>query len=792
MKYAIRSIAKKPMFALIAIATLAIGIGANTAIFSLVNAVLLRPLPYAEPERLIGLRWNLSFLNLQDVKQNSSSFEAIAGVTLMPRDFTGGSEPLQAMAGLVTSDFFNVLGVQAALGRVITPEENNFGGERLVVLSHGFWKQIFNGDPGIIGRNVPLSGESFTIIGVLPPDFQPPRERPDIYISLPVGSPIAARARGVHFLRTYARLRPGSTITQAQSEMPAVERKLAEIDPAENRNRRITLMSLHERIVGESRRGLLVLFGAVGLVLLVACTNFANLLLARGAEREQEVVVRAALGARRGRIIRELLTESVIIAILGGAVGIALAVWGLDLLKLLGPQDLPRLDGVSLDFSVLGFTFLISLLTGVVFGLAPAWHASRADITGALKESGRSHTAGASRQRVRNLLVVAEIAIALVLLAGAGLLVRSLLELRNVAPGFDPTRTLSMRIELPETRYAEIPAQTQYRQSILDAVNSVPGLQAALVSEAPMSGRDLHHNFLIEGRPPVTPGEEPSLYSRNVMGDYFKTMGIRIVAGRDVTPDDRAGRPLVGVVNEAMAREYFQGVSPIGGRVRWARSDGPPQWFEIVGVAADVRTFGLDHPEEPAIYWPYAQQTQPWKRWMQIVVRTEGEPQAAVAIIKRQIWSVDPQVPVTRVTTMTETMVESYSTRRFQMLLLTVFSIIAVLLAAIGIYGVMSHAVTQRTHEIGVRMALGARRTDILGLVISRGALLITAGVALGLVASLALSRFIESLLFGVTAKDPGTFTIIVIILSLIALLACLLPAWRATKVDPMVALRYE
>ena len=791
MKYAIRTLVKKPLFTIIAVVTLAIGIGANSAIFSLINSVLLKPLPYTEPQYLVGLRSNLSFLNLQDVRATTKTLDSLSGMTMMPRDFTGGSEPVQALAGLVTPDFFKLLGVQPALGRLITPEENRAGGERVVVLTDSFWKQVLNGDPAVIGRSIPLSGENFTIIGVMAPDFLPPRDQPDIYMSLQVGYQVATEHRGVHFLRSYARLKRGVTLFQAQAEMPLIDRKLAEIDPAENKNRHIGLMPLQERIVGESRRGLMVLFGAVGLVLLVACTNFANLLLARASEREQEVVVRSALGAGRGRIIRELLTESVLLSFLGGAAGLVLAFWSLDLLKLLSPEELPRIAEVRLDGMVLAFTFVVSLITGVVFGLAPAWQASRASLTGALRESGRSLTAGRSRQRLRSLLVIAEIAIALILLAGAGLLIRSLFHLRSVAPGFNVEGLSTMRIELPESRYAQIPEQTRYRENILEAINTLPGAQAAMISEAPLTGRDLHHDFLIEGQQ-ITPGDEPSLYSRSVMGNYFKVMGMPLLAGRDLSPDDRAGKPAVGVVNQAMVSEYFHNDNPIGKRIRWARSGGPPRWIEIVGVVGDVRHFGLDRQEEPAIYWPYAQSDQPWKRWMEIVVRNDASGTQAIAAVKKQIWSVDPQVPITRIASMREVTGRSMATRQFQMLLLTLFSVIAVLLAAIGIYGVMSQSVTQRTHEIGVRLALGAQGRDILGLVIRRGAILTGAGVTIGFVASMALSRVIESLLYEVTGRDPATFLIVVGVLALIALIACLVPARRASRVDPIVALRYE
>ena len=476
IRYAVRTLIKNPGFLAVAVVTLALGIGANTAIFSVVNAVLLRPLPYPEPDRLITFRGNQSFLDLEDLRAQTQTLDSTSGITQLALDFTGGAEPVQALGGLVTPDFFKVLGAQPALGRVIEPGENRFGGERLVVLGHKFWQQQLHSDPGVVGRQIPLSGLSYTVIGVMPSGFRPPREDPDLYVSLTVAYPLGAQFRGVHFLQTYARLKPNVELAQAQTEMATIDRRLAEIDPGENKTRRTVLLSLHERIVGETRRSLLILFGAVGLVLLVACSNFANLLLARSAAREQEIVIRAALGAGRRRIIRQLLTESVVVALLGGIAGTVLALWGIELLLALKPEDLPRLEGVRIDGWVLTFTLGVSLLTGIVFGLIPAWQASRVNVAGALKESGRSATAGAARQRMRSVLVVAELAMAMVLLAGAGLLIRSLWQLRTVASGFDAKNVITMRIELPESRYREVPGQTQYRERVLEAINSIAGV----------------------------------------------------------------------------------------------------------------------------------------------------------------------------------------------------------------------------------------------------------------------------------------------------------------------------
>jgi putative ABC transport system permease protein len=699
---------------------------------------------------------------------------------------------VQVQAGLSTAGVFNVLGASPILGRTISAEEDQYGGERVVVLSYRFWQQQLGGDPGIIGKTIPLSANNYTVIGVLPQEFDAPRESPEVWVSLRVANPLAAKARGVHFLRTYWRLKPGVTIAQAQADVAAVDQRLEQQYPAENKGRRNKMMSLHERVAGDTRPALLMLFGAVGLVLLIACANFANLLLARATSREREIVIRAALGAGRNRLIRQLLTESVMLSLLGGACGLLLAMWGIDLLQTLKPANLPRLSTVSIDVWVLCFTLLLSLVTGLVFGLVPALNASRLDVNEALKEGGRSATAGAARHRFSNLLVVSELAVALVLLVGAGLLIKGFWRLRAVEPGFSTDHLLTMRIELPEARYKEIPKQTQFRERALEAINALPGVEAAMVSEIPLGGDSLFHNFLIEGRAPVSPGEEPELFSRTVGGQYFRTMKIPLLKGRDFTSQDREGSPLVGIINEEMARQYFRDENPIGARVRWARSEGEPQWITIVGVVGDVKHFGFDQAEQPAIYAPYAQLTQPWKRWMSVVVRSNGDPATITSMVKAQIWTIDRQIPVTKIRTMTDVMAASMAAQRFMMMLLGIFAAIALVLAAVGIYGLMSYSITERTHEFGIRMALGAQARDVLVMVVREGAKLIVVGIAAGLLGAFALTRVMHSLLFGVSAVDPATFAVVSALLTIVALLACYIPARRATKVDPMIALRYE
>ena len=791
LRYGVRMVFKYPGFTLAAVLTLTLGIGANTAIFSVVNAVLLRPLPYPQPERLFTLDYNESLPDLEDITAQSRSFESIGGAVMQPQDFTGEAEPLQVQAALVNADLFKVLGGGAALGRVISAEEDRYGGERVVVLSHGFWLRHFGGEQNVLGRQIPLSGNNYTVVGVMRPDFTMPRESPDVWLALRVANPVAARVRGVHFLRTYLRLKPGVSVAQAQTEVEGINNWLAQQYPDENKERVRRLMPLHERITGEVRPALLILFGAVGLVLLVACANFSSLLLARSAARQQELAIRAALGAVRGRLVRQVLTESLLLALLGGVGGLVLTMWGVDLLVALKPDDLPLAGHISIDRWVLAFTFGVSVLTGVVFGLVPALSSSRLDMNEVLKEGGRGAAGGRLRQRVRSVLVVSEVALALMLLIGAGLLIKGFWRLRSVEPGFKPENLLTMRLELPETRYKEIPAQTQFRQGLLERLNALPGVEAAMVSELPMSGDQLTHNFVIDGRPPVAVGSEPELNTRTVAGDYFRAMNIPVMEGRDLTPHDRADAPMVGVVNESFVRQYFPGESPVGKRIRWARVE-PPQWMTIVGVVGDVKHFGLNQPEEPAFYSSYFQQVQPWKRWMYLVVRSQGDLGSLANRVKSEVWAVDKLLPVTRVKPMTEVMSASIAGQRFNLTLMSVFAVTALLLSAVGIYGVIAFSVTQRSHEIGVRIALGAQTGDVLRLIVGQGLKLVLIGIGLGLLGAFAITRLMQSLLFGVSATDPATFAALAALLAGVALLASYVPARRATRVDPMVSLRYE
>jgi predicted permease len=792
LRYCGRMLRKSPGFAMVAIMTLAVGIGANTAIFSVVNSVLFHPLPYPNPDRLYTLKSNQSLPDLDDIRSHSQSFDCFGGLTLQALDYTGGSEPLQVQAGLVNADMFRALGVGAAIGRTISPEDDRYGGDPVVVLSDAFWRRFLNADPNAVGQAIPLSGNSYTVIGVMPAGFSTPIFGKDVeaWAALKVVNPVAAQFRGVHFLRTCLRLKPGENIARARAEFEGIDDWLAGHYPEENKGRRSILIPLHELAVKDSRLALLILLGAVTLVLLIACSNFANLLLARGAARRREMMIRAALGASRIRLIRQMLTESLILSLIGGAVGMAFARLGISFLLALKPKNLALPAAVHIDGDVLGFTLALSALTGIVFGLLPAIHASRFAVAPCPREGSPTSTAGSASMRSRHVLMASEVALALVLLIGAGLLVRGLVLLGAVDPGFDAKNLLTMRIELPDKRYKETPEQTQFRDRLLDGLNSVPGVRAAMVSELPLSGDWLNHSFVIEGRPPLVPGSEPDIQTRTVSANYFNTMRISLLKGRDFEPEDTADRPPVGLVNAAFVNQYFPDADPIGARISWSR--GPRQWMTIVGVVSDVKHFGLDGREQPAFYGLYDQLQEPWKRWMYLVVRSGAPTESLLAAVKQEVWRLDGQIPLSQVNTMGRVIAASNAAREFNMVLMGAFALVALILAAVGIYGVISYSVVQRMNEFGVRLALGAKPRDLVAAVIKQGLTIAVIGSAFGVAAALALTRLMEGLLFGVSPVDPATFAVVTIVLIGIALLASYVPARRAARTDPIAALRNE
>ncbi|MGB8473087.1 MAG: ABC transporter permease [Candidatus Acidiferrum sp.] len=792
LRYAVRMLRKSPAFTAVAIITLALGIGANTAIFSVINGVLLNPLPYKDPQRLVAMKQNDSLMNIIDIQRQTRTFSQGGGINLAQMDYTSGPEPLQIHAGFVDAGFLETLGVPPLLGRYISPEEDVKGGSRVIVVSYQFWQNFLNGDPHVLGKTVTLTGNDYTVIGVMPAGFAPPEEHADIYVSLWVAYPEAAPYRGVHFMRNYWRLKPGVTLAQAQADISGIDANLAKQYPDNERTRKTLLVPLHDFIVRDSRTALLVLFGAVGFVLLIACANFAGLLVARNVSRRQELVIRAALGAGQARLIRQALAESCLLAIIGGTAGLLLAKWGTSLLLSLKPAALERFTGIQLDSRVLLFVFGISLLTGIVFGIAPAWSAGRTDFAESLKEGGRGATSGPSGHLLRKLLVTAEFALALVLLVGAGLLIKGFSRLRTVNPGFNPQNVMTVHLQLPVARYSKIPPQTQFRRQLLARLNSLPGVEAAMITDIPFGPDYLDHGVIIDGRPPVPVGAESDVQTLSVMGDYFRVMQIPVRAGRAFTDMDREGQPLVVLVNETFVKKFFPHENPLGARLDWARAKPPHHWMTIVGVVQDVKYWGLNQPVDPAVYAPFSQSDEAWRRWMTLAIRTSGPTASLVDEVKQQVWSLDRQIPLSSIQSMNELMSVSLAQQRFNMLLLGLFAALALILSAVGIYGLMSYAVSQRTHEIGVRVAIGAQQRDVLGLIVGEGAKLAFFGIAFGIAAAFGLTRLMASLLFEVTPTDPATFVAVVVLLAAVALVACYIPARRATRVDPMVALRYE
>ena len=792
LHFALRMLRKSPGFTCVAVLTLALGIGANTAIFSVINGVLLTPLPYKNPQQLVAMQPNDAPMNLMDVERQTQAFSQGGAINVDHMDYTSGTEPVQVRVGYVNAGFLETLGVAPMLGRIIAAEEDVKGGRRVVDVSYSFWQNFLGGEPNVLGKTITLAGYDYTVVGVMPADFVLPRERADIFVSLQVAYPSAASDRSVHFMHSYWRLKPGATLAQAQAEMVAIDHRLSEQYPDTERDRRMTLLPLREIVTGDVRPALLILFGAVGFVLLIACANFAGLLVARAVSRRQELVIRTALGAGKLRLIRQALTESVVLSWAGGFAGLLLARWGTAVLLSLKPAALAPFTNISIDARVLAFVLGVSLLTGIVFGIIPAWSVSGADFAESTKEGGRSATAGRSGHLLRSILVTGEFALALVLLVGAGLLLKAFSRLRSVNPGFNPHNITTVYMQLPRTRYNEIPRQTQFRRQLLAGLNSLPGVEAAMITDIPFGGNDVDHAVIIDGRPPLPVGSEPEVQTVSVMGDYFGVMQIPVRAGRTFTEMDREGQPLVAVVNEQFVKQFFPHENPLGARIDWARSDPPRKWMTIVGVVSDVRHFGLSQPVDPAVYTPFSQSDERWRNFMTLAIRSSRPTGDLAAEVKRHTWNIDGQIPVSLVRSMEELMDVSLAEQRFNMSLLGLFATLALVLAAVGIYGLMSYAVTQRTHEIGIRVAIGAQHRDVLGLVVAEGAKLALLGIIAGVAFALVLTRFMASLLFEVAPSDPTTFVGVALLLALAGLLACYIPARRAMRVDPLVALRYE
>ena len=810
MRYGVRMLLKKPGFTLVAVATLALGIGANTAIFSVVNAVLLKSLPYPEPERLVALSetskevpvMSVSYPNYLDWRAQQTIFDNLAARMPAGGVLTGGGEPERVTGRLVTASFFATLGVQPQIGRFFNEEEDRPGTERVIVLSHGLWQRRFGGDPSLIGKAIQYNGESWTVIGVMPAGF-------DFYGSgnanndffTPLGrlaDQEYMRDRHSHPIFVTARMKRGVSHERARAEMKELAARLAQQYPASNTGRGVEVRSLLDDYIGDVRPALLVISAAVALVLLIACVNVANLLLARAATRRREIAVRMALGAGRWRVMRQLLTESVMLAVAGGALGLLLAVWGVDLLVRFNPDGLPRLDEITIDPRVLGFTLLVTLLTGIIFGLAPALQTSKVNFHDALKDGNRQSSGSAGGQRLRGALVIAEVALSLMLLVGAGLLLRSFQQLMKVDAGFDAQGVLTLRLRLPDAKYREAAQTTSFLKEVMRRVATLPGVEGVSVTTGFPLGRGGENGYWIEGQPePRQPGDWPVAVTQSVSEDYHQTLGIALLTGRQFTKQDTADAPPVVMVDEDFVRRHFPNGQPsgvIGQRLRFG-GDGEP-WREVVGVVRHVRHFGLDEEGRAGIYRPWTQINPKWladfTRAMDLVVKTSAEPIGLVPAIKREVQAVDKDQPLANVRTLESLVIQSIAPRRFSLVLLGIFALLALLLGAIGLYGVMSYAVTQRTREIGIRTALGAQQSDVLKLVVGRGMKLALVGVGVGLAGSFALTRVMSSLLFGVSTTDPATFAAVTLLLTSVALVACYIPARRATKVDPMIALRYE
>ena len=796
LRYGLRSLRKKPGFTLTAVIAIALGIGANTAIFSLINGVLLRSLAYADPDRIVMV-WERSVnatnprnvvspANFLDWQKQSRSFEHIAPVWNRPVNLTGGNgEPEEIKAELVGQGFFAVLGVQPITGRVFLPEENQAGNDLVVILSYELWQNRFGGDPRVVGQLATINGRQRTIVGVMPAGFHFLDNQVKVWMPLGLDAATNYRETSGRFLSVVARLKPGVTVQQAQGEMTGIARQLEQTYVKFNAGWGVNIVPIHEQVVGEIRPILIVLLAAVAFVLLIACANVANLLLSRAATRQKELALRAALGAGRKRLVRQMLTESVLLAIIGGGLGALLAYWGIHLLISFGPDNIPRLSEINIDLRVLGFTFAISLVTGVLFGLIPALQASRPDLNDTLKEGARGST-GHSRM-FRNLLVVAEVSLALVLLISAGLMIRSFLWLQSVETGFNARNVLTIRVQLPGKKYPEPHQIVEFFKQAQERIAALPGVQAVgAISYLPLTGPAARDGFKIVGQPEPAPGQEPPCEVRVITPSYFRAMGIPLLKGRLL--DERDGKePRVLLINEALARKNFPNEDPIGKRIAVSWADGAID--EIVGVVGDIKEGALDKEPEPAIYWPHPR--EPYSG-MAFVVRTSGDALRFSNAVQKQIRALDPEQPVADVRTMEQVISKSIARPRFNTLLLGIFSGVALVLASVGLYGVMSYSAAQRTQEIGIRMALGAKPGDILRLVVGHGMKLTAAGIVIGVIASFALTRVMSSLLFGVTATDLPTFLGVSTLLTGVALLANYIPARRATRVNPVVALRYE
>jgi len=798
IRYGARMLRKHPGFSLMAVLTLALGIGANTAIFSIVNGVLLRPLPYPDPDQLDTVfqqnsemnRFGISVADFLGMEKEYARIGSVAAASSRAVTLTGGERPEQIRATFTTSGYFKTIGVNPARGRAFVPGEDRPEKDPVVVISHGFWQRYLGGSAETIGRRLTLDGISYTIVGIMPPDFVAPSSTtPELWPILQLQTP---KRRGPFTLRVIARRNPGISEQQGRAELQRMAREIFAQWSHTFPDANATYVStpLKQALVGNIGTTLLVLLGAVGCVLLLASVNVANLLLARASTRQQEIAIRAALGAGRLRLVRQLFTESLLLALLGGAAGLLLAIWGVDMLLALSPENIPRMDQVKVDGYVLGFAGLGTFLSCLVFGLVPALYNVNPDLGEPLKGGGRGSAEVPGRRRLRDLLVITEFALALPLLVGAGLMINSFMRLQQVKPGFEPDHLLTVSLPLPSLKYPEDEQAINFHQELLRKVQTLPGVQAASLSTSLPLDSGNTNDFELEMHP-TPPGESAEVAEFNAVSpEYFRTLGIPLLKGRYLTEQDNTDAPPVTVVSDTFVKRFFPTEDPIGKRMKLGGCT-ECDWTTIVGVVGDVKHGGPGAEESPSMYCPFVQESFAI-RMMSLTLRTEGDPTNFVAAVRREVNSIDPDIALADVKTMDQLVSESLGQSRYRGVLLGIFAVVALTLAAVGIYGVIAYAVSQRTREIGIRIALGARKGHIFRMVVGHGMILSLIGVAIGIAASLMLTRFLSSLLYGVSSTDPLTFTSVVLLLISVALAACSIPARRATRVDPMIALRYE
>jgi putative ABC transport system permease protein len=797
LRYGMRMLIRNPAFTTVAVITLALGIGANAALFSVVNGVLLKSLPFKDPDRLLFV-WETnsrlssstipaSKLNYRDWKEQNHAFDSIAARQPLSVNLTSNDKPEKIQGEKIAAEYFQVLGIDPIAGRVFLAEEDKPGGERVVLLSHGLWQRRFGGDPKIVGQTITINGQGTTVVGIMPNDY-----RPNIEFWIPLAIDFTNSDRSLHEIQVIGRLAPGMTQEQAQAEMNTIAARLAEQYPDLNAGWGVALVPVHQMIVQNIRPALLVLLGAVGFVLLIACTNVANLLLARAASREREIAIRIALGASRFRLVRQVLTESVLIALIGGSLGVLVALWGTDFLVGLNPQGIPRAHEIGVDARVLGFALGVSILSGIVFGLVPALQASKPNLNETLKESGKSSAGNLRGRHIRSALVITEVALALVLLVGAGLLIKSFSKLQEIDAGFNREKLLTLQMFLPPAQYPEAEKQVAFYKESLQRFASLPGVtSAAAITQAPLAGGGPQIIFAVEGRPMPAPSEAPISSYRIISLDYFQTMGIPLVAGRTFAEGDDLTSQAVIIVNQNMANNMWPGENAVGKRmtVGVPLPGEDPDWATVVGVVGNIKHTSLSGETGMQMYQAVLQAPA---RNMTFVLRTAVEPMSVVESARSTIASLDPTLPISNVKTMDRIVYDSVAPFRFNMYLLGLFAMVAVILTTIGVYGVMNYSVTQRTQEIGIRMALGAQPGEVRALVLKQGLVLSSIGLVIGLAGCFAVTRLMSSLLYGVSATDPITFAVVALFLAGVALTACYIPARKATRVDPIIALRYE